>query len=77
MEKVVIISAIVSSISTLGIFFLTIVNYILSKKTEQRFSDLLEAIVVSNLTYGAGGAVTSSINEFHKYYTGKTEILPK
>jgi hypothetical protein len=81
-DCLIIWSTIVSAIATVGIFIFTILNYLIYRQTvmdqeknEQRFADLLQAIVVSNMTQGSGGAVSISIDNFKRYYSGQTKVF--
>ena len=45
------------------------------QRHQQQFSDLLQALVVSNMTTMAGGFVSTGIAEFKKYYRGTTPVF--
>lgn len=82
METVSIIATTVSSVATVVIAVYAVVTHRLTKaihdaagRSQEQFSDLLQAIVVSNMTAGSGGAVSIAIKNFNNHYKGKTEIF--
>jgi hypothetical protein len=75
-------STAVSALAALGILYLTWLNYRFYRlainsqdRNEKLFADLLQAIVISNMTQLSGGGVSVSIENFKKYYKGETKIF--
>ena len=82
MDAIVVVAMIVSAISTAVIAFFSIASWRLTNRIaaegtthQDQFQDLLQAIVVSNMTQHSGGAVSISIENFKKYYNGTTRVF--
>lgn len=82
MEIAIIITTSVTAIATAVIAVYSIFSYQLAReirkfeqKNREQFSDLLQAIVVSNMTKGSGGSVSTSINNFQQHYKGNTPVF--
>lgn len=82
MDRIIMISAIVSAVATGVIAFYSIASFRLTRQLskssdryQSQFMDLLQAMVVSQMTHRAGGFVSTAITQFKRYYKGKTEIF--
>lgn len=69
---------IVSSISTFGILLLAYVNYLSNKKSEEKFNDLLQALVVATILSANSDPqrFTGFKEKFLENYTGRHRIFP-
>jgi len=73
---------VITAAATLAMAFTSYATIRLTKRIsneeqrhQQQFSDLLQALVVSNMTTMAGGFVSTGIAEFKKYYRGTTPVF--
>lgn len=80
METIIVISSVITALATLAIAIATYWNYQIvsemrkeSERDQEKFDDLLEALVVATLSSSAKPEVSKY--DFEMNYTGKTPIL--
>jgi len=79
MEKIIVISTIVSAIATCVIACLTYQTKISQDKFQNQLSDLYKGIVLATLlsSNSDAGQISAFIGRFKQHYDGKTEIFKK
>ncbi|MCH7974857.1 MAG: hypothetical protein IH949_13430 [Bacteroidetes bacterium] len=69
---------IISSASTFGIFLFTYLSYKTYKKTEEKFNDLLQALVIATILSANSDPTQFQVfkKKFLENYSGKHSIFP-